>query len=99
MRLKCILQIFVIFGMEGKVGNGFLNGNIYENNKFQVFLFECIFMNGVCNLGFGDDLLVSFNNDDVFFDLIVKVIIKVELFLGFVLRNLCLEDQIFGWLN
>ena len=61
-------RVSQISGMEVKSGNGFLNGNIYENNKSPTRLPECIPMNGVRNPGFGDDSPVSPNNDDVFFD-------------------------------
>lgn len=67
-RSKRVSQISATSGMEVKSGNGFLNGNIYVNNKSPAPLPECIPMNGVRNPGFGDDSPVSPNNDDVFFD-------------------------------
>ena len=66
-------RVSQISGMEVKSGNGFLNGNIYVNNKSPAPLPECIPMNGVRNPGFGDDSPVSPNNDDVFFDPTAKV--------------------------
>jgi len=65
---KRISQISATSGMEIKPGNGFLNGNIYENIKSHTPLPECIPLEGVRNPGFGDDSPVSPNNDDVFFD-------------------------------
>lgn len=98
-RSKRISQISATSGTEGKAGNGFLNGNIYENNKSQAPLPECIPMNGVRNPGFGDDSPVSPNNDDVFFDPTAKVTTKAELSPGSALRNSRSEDQTPDWSN
>ena len=65
---KRISQISATSGTEIKPGNGFLNGNIYENHQARAPLQECIPMKGIGNPGFGHESPVSPNNDDVFFD-------------------------------
>lgn len=97
-RSKRISQISATSGTEVKPGNGFLNGNIYENNKSQAPSSECIPMNGVRNPGFGDDSPVSPNNDDVFFDPTAKAT-KAELSPVSALRNSPSEDQTPDWSN
>ena len=95
---KRISQISATSGTELKPGNGFLNGNIYENNKSHAPLPECIPMNGVRNPGFGDDSPVSPNNDDVFFDPTAKAT-KAELSPESALRKSPSEDQTPDWSN
>jgi len=97
-RSKRISQISATSGVEVKPGNGFLNGNIYENNKSQAPLPECIPMKGVRNPGFGDDSPVSPNNDDVFFDPTAKAA-KAELSPESALRNSRSRDETPDWSN
>ena len=97
-RSKRVSQISATSGMEVKSGNGFLNGNIYENNKSPAPLPECIPMNGVRNPGFGDDSPVSPINDDVFFDPTAKAT-KAELSPQSALRNSRSEAETPDWSN
>ena len=97
-RSKRISQISATSGMEIKPVNGFLNGNIYENNKSHPPLPECIPMKGVRNPGFGDDSPVSPNNDDVFFDPTAKVT-KGELSPESAQRNSRSGDEAPDWSN
>lgn len=96
-RSKRISQISATSGVEVKTGNGFLNGNIYENNKPHSPS-ECIPMKGVRNPAFGDDSPVSPNNDDVFFDPATKST-KAELSPECALRNSRSGDETPDWSN
>lgn len=91
-RSKRISQISATSGMEIKPGNGFLNGNIYENNQSHTPSQEYIPMKGVRNPAFGDESPVSPNNDDVFFDPTARAT-KAELSPKSTVRNSRLEDE------
>lgn len=97
-RSKRISQISATSGTEIKPGNGFLNGNVYENNQSRAPLQEYIPMKGVGNPGFGNESPESPNNDDVFFDPATRAT-KAELSPTSVLQNFRSGDETPDWSN
>ncbi|XP_078344386.1 putative glycoprotein hormone G-protein coupled receptor isoform X2 [Oculina patagonica] len=97
-RSKRISQISATSGNETRPGNGFLNGNVYENNQSRTPLQEYIPMKGVGNPGFGDESPVSPGNDDVFFDPTARAT-KAELSPTSALQNSRSGDENSDWSN